>query len=182
MNIPARSPLDDFSYCPHCGAAPLGKSAKRAVRCPRCGLEFYFNCTTAVAAFLLHQNQLVLGIRAEEPQKGMLDLPGGFVEFDETAEEALRREVLEEFNVEIIHPVYLTSAPNDYFYGGLLYKTTDLYFLCEVADISTLKAGDDVASYEWVDPMTLDLQKLAFSSGRMALRRLREFLQSSRSG
>jgi ADP-ribose pyrophosphatase YjhB (NUDIX family) len=157
----------------------LAKPIERAVLCPACGFEFYFNCASSVAALLLSQGKLVLGVRAKAPQQGMLDPPGGFIEFDETAEQALRREVMEEFNLEISNPVYLTSAPNDYAYGGLVYKTTDLFFVCEVEDISTIKVGDDVGGYELTDPFALDPQRLAFPSGRIALRQLKELLRST---
>jgi len=167
-------PFAPFVHCPRCGAAPLSRVGERAVRCAACGFKFYFNCATAVGALLLYQGKLVLGVRGKEPCKGMLDMPGGFVEFGETAEEALRREVLEEFNLVISAPAYLLSAPNDYPYAGIVYKTTDLFFVCEVDDISAIRAGDDVAGYQLVDPGELEPQKLAFTSGRIALQRLLE--------
>ncbi len=117
-----------------------------------------------------------MGLRGKDPQKGLLDFPGGFVEFDETAESALTREVLEELNVKVSTLSYLTSVPNNYWYAGVLYKTTDLYFICEIDDFSTLKAMDDVAGLCWLDPDAIDPQQLAFTSGRVALRCLREHL------
>jgi len=171
---PSGVPLADFIHCPRCGAASLSSVEERAVGCPACGFKFYFNCATAVAALLFYRGRLVLGVRAKEPRKGMLDMPGGFVEFDETAEEALRREILEELNLAITQPAYLLSAPNEYVYAGILYKTTDLFFVCEANDISAIKAGDDVADYRLVAPSGLDPQTLAFPSARAALRRLLE--------
>ena len=119
-------------------------------------------------------------MRGKDPHKGMLDFPGGFVEFDETAEAALTREVLEELNIKVTTLAYLTSVPNNYWYAGVLYKTTDLYFICEIDDFSTLKAMDDVAGVCWVDLNEIDPQQLAFTSGRVALRRLREHLSLTR--
>ncbi len=99
----------------------------------------------------------------------MLDFPGGFVEFDETAENALAREVREELNIEISAPVYLASFPNNYRYADILYKTTDLFFICHVDDICSIKAMDDVADYLLLAPEEVDLERLAFASGRNAL-------------
>jgi ADP-ribose pyrophosphatase YjhB (NUDIX family) len=169
-------PLAHFTHCPRCGRNPLSRVGERGVRCAACGFLLYFNCAAAVAALLLHRGKLVLGVRGKEPGKGMLDLPGGFVEFGETAEEALRREVMEELNLSIPHPAYLGSAPNKYPYGGIVYRTTDLFFVCELEDISAIKAGDDVAEYRLADPALLDPQALAFPSSRAALARLLEWL------
>ena len=178
MNLPppAQSgvPVDSFVHCPRCARASLARHGERALRCADCGFLCYFNCAAAVAALLLHQGRLVLGVRAREPRKGMLDLPGGFVEFGETAEDALRREVMEELNLEIARPAYLGSAPNDYAYAGILYKTTDLLFVCDMDDISAIRAGDDVADYRLADPRGIDPQSLAFPSARAGLRLLLE--------
>lgn len=171
-SLPAHSPFADFVHCPRCGTAGLSNFDVRAVRCTACGFKFYFNCASAVGGLLFYQGKLIIGVRANDPQKGLLDVPGGFVEFDETAEEALAREVLEEINVRITHPVYLTSEPNNYVYAGVLYKTTDLFFVCEVDDLSTIKAGDDVADYRLIAPAEIDPQQLAFASSRAALRKL----------
>lgn len=50
----------------------------------------------AVDAVLLHDGKLVLVLRRNAPFKGKYALPGGFVEFGEALEDAVRREVREE--------------------------------------------------------------------------------------
>ncbi len=179
-NLTHITPSAAFRHCPQCGAASLSAHDGRATRCADCGFTFYFNCAAATAAIIFHQGKLLLGMRGKDPHKGMLDFPGGFVEFDETAEAALTREVLEELNIKVTTQAYFTSVPNNYWYAGVLYKTTDLYFICEIDDFSTLKAMDDVAGVCWVGPDEIDPQQLAFTSGRVALRRLREHLSLTR--
>ncbi len=176
-NFPPNTPFTDFFHCPRCGAKSLSLHGERAIRCAGCGFRFYFNCASATAAFVLHQGKLILGIRGNAPQKGLLDLPGGFIEYDETAEEALIREIREELNISVTDPVYLTSAPNDYLYAGVLYKTTDIYYVCKTDDISGIEARDDVADYLLIAPEDLDPQGLAFQSSRAAFRRLLEYLR-----
>ena len=170
-NFKKDAPFADFNHCPRCGSTSLHQCDGRAIRCGDCSFVLYFNCATAVAAFIIHQGKLLLGVRGKEPQKGMLDFPGGFVEFDETAEEALIREVHEEFNIHLTSLVYLASFPNDYLYAGVLYKTTDIYFICHLDDISNIEAMDEVDSFLLVAPEEVDPSKLAFASGRNALRR-----------
>ncbi len=173
-NFGSGLPFADFVHCPNCGNKPFSRHGDRALSCAQCGFKFYFNCASATGAFLFHRGQLILGVRGKEPQKGLLDLPGGFIEYDETAEDALIREVKEELNLAVSSLIYLTSAPNDYLYAGVLYKTTDIYFIGKVEDISAIKARDDVADFCLIAPEALDPQQLAFPSGRKALRHLLE--------
>lgn len=170
------SPFADFIHCPRCGGASLQKHDARAIRCADCDFKFYFNCATATAAIILYHGKLLLGIRGKDPQKGKLDFPGGFVEFDETAEDALAREVREELNINVENLVYLISAPNDYWYANVLYKTTDIYFICTINDIKGIKPMDDVTDYLLAYPEQVDPQRLAFKSGRIALQKLLEHL------
>jgi ADP-ribose pyrophosphatase YjhB (NUDIX family) len=77
---------------------------------------------------------------------GMLDLPGGFVDLDETAEDALMREVREEVGLEVSAMRFWKTFANRYVYGGVLYFTTDLVYVCKVKDFSALHAADDAQS------------------------------------
>ncbi|HYE35290.1 NUDIX domain-containing protein [Methylocaldum sp.] len=165
-------PYDAFRFCPRCGGEYLSMQEHRAIKCGRCGFLYFFNTCAAAGAFVFYQNQLVLCVRAKDPAKGKLDLPGGFIEFNETVEDALRREIAEELNLETINYRYLTSVPNDYLYGGMLYKVTDMVFLCDALHIGTLKAADDVADYRLVSPYDIDPEELAFNSTRTALEKL----------
>ena len=65
-------------------------------------------------ALIVIDGKLVLVTRGNEPYKGLHALPGGFVEFGETTEQAVVREVLEETalktKVKALFGVY--STPN----------------------------------------------------------------------
>ena len=85
----------------------------KKVRCQACHMELYFNPGTAVCALLTNdKDELLVVIRAHEPEKGMWDLPGGFVDPGETAEQAVHREISEELNIEVQDLNYLCSAAN----------------------------------------------------------------------
>ena len=90
-------PLSQFIFCPKCGAATFVVNNEKSKRCTSCGFVYYFNPSSAVACFIKNrQGELLCVRRAKEPAKGTLDLPGGFVDMYESAEEAARREVKEE--------------------------------------------------------------------------------------
>ena len=145
-----------FLYCPLCSAKALKAHKKHAFYCPDCGLVFYLNVATAVVALIRDpEGRLVVAVRGRKPKQGMLDMPGGFVDPGETAEEALKREVREELGVEIESLEYFGSAPNKYLYKGVHYATEDLAFVCRVGDLSGIQAGDDIQELLFLRPEEL---------------------------
>jgi 8-oxo-dGTP pyrophosphatase MutT (NUDIX family) len=175
-----RYPSDAFRFCPRCGSESLATEEHRAVKCGICGFLYFFNSAAASGAFVFHQGRLILCVRAKEPGKGKLDVPGGFVEYDESVEEALRREIAEELGIETSHYHYLASAPNDYLYAGVLYKLTDLFFVCEAPDIGGIQAADDVADFLIVPPGEVDPELFAFNSTRTAFEKLEVWLRQKK--
>ncbi|MCL5068633.1 MAG: NUDIX hydrolase [Thaumarchaeota archaeon] len=61
------------------------------------------NPSLAVNAILTDSLERIYLVRRNEPPfKGMLSLPGGYVEYGETVEHALKRELKEELNVNVV--------------------------------------------------------------------------------
>jgi ADP-ribose pyrophosphatase YjhB (NUDIX family) len=111
--------------------------------------------------------------RAKDPAAGKLGLPGGFVDFGETAEEALRREAREEVGLDLASLRYLTSVPNRYDYAGVTYHTLDLYFVALAGHNAEPRPLDAVESVCWLDPESVTDEQVAFESLRRALAMLR---------
>lgn len=140
-----------YKYCPVCGSSHFVVNNEKSKRCEHCGFVLYVNASAAVAVFIRNEkNELLVCRRAKDPEKGTLDLPGGFVDFDETAEQAAAREIKEELEGEVLALQYLFSLPNTYEYSGLTVPTLDLFYACQLKSLSGLKASDDVASFEFV--------------------------------
>ncbi len=162
-----------FTYCPKCGARVLRPCEQMAYQCGSCGFRFYLNVAAAVVAIITDDdNRLLVAVRAKDPAKGTLDLPGGFVDPDETAEEALRREIREELNLEVIETKYLFSVPNEYPYGGVLYRTLDMVYRCKVRNFADMKPADDVGTIQWIPIRQLDPEKFGLKSIRQIVKRL----------
>lgn len=153
----AEHPLELFAHCPKCGSPHFGVVNAKAKKCEDCGFEYYANAQAACACFItdLMENMLV-AVRGKEPAIGTYDLPGGFVDMDETAEEAMARELMEETGIDAfgglrggIHrpPKYLFSLPNLYLYSGMTLHTLDLFYHLKVESLVPYvdQAGDDVA-------------------------------------
>ena len=115
-------------YCPKCGEKGLRQLSAKKFVCERehCQFTAYKNAAAAVAAIIeLNDDKIIMIRRGKEPGRGKLDLPGGFVDANETLEESLEREVKEELGLQIRDPSYLSSFPNKYPYKGIEYSTVD---------------------------------------------------------
>jgi len=138
-------PLQKFRFCPVCGSAHWEINNIKSKHCAECGFTYYGNPSAAVACFIQNKDgELLVCRRANDPAKGTLDLPGGFVDLYESAEEALRREIKEELNLELTDIRFFQSIPNLYEYSGMVVHTLDLLFTAQVLDLNPLRAADDV--------------------------------------
>jgi len=134
-----------FTHCPACGSASFLKNNEKSKRCNACGFVFYMNASSAVAAFILNNDgELLVCKRGKEPEKGTWDLPGGFVDGNESAEEAIFRELTEELQVKATEANYLFSLPNLYEYSGLTVPTLDMFFACKLENTTEIVPADDV--------------------------------------
>jgi NAD+ diphosphatase len=118
----------------------------------------------AVGAVIKQDKQILLAKRKNDPKKGFLDFPGGFVEPGETGEEAVVREIKEELNITNITKIeYITTFPNTYNYSGLDVPILDLYF-CLEGELTNLRPADDVEEVVFKRIEDISKEDLAFES------------------
>jgi ADP-ribose pyrophosphatase YjhB (NUDIX family) len=109
--------MSPVPLCPHC-AGP----AETPIVCQRCGWRWYANPKPAAGALVEWQApdrsdpSALLLRRAVEPGLGGWDLPAGYLDRGESAEEAAVRETREEAGIEIVLVqllgVYTSRAAN----------------------------------------------------------------------
>ncbi len=124
--------------------------------------HLFKNPVLTTDGIVLVDGQIVLIRRGNEPGKGKYALPGGFVEYGETLEACVVREVFEEtgLRTEVLDLVGTYSDPDRDPRGHVI---TALFFLRNRG--GELKAGDDAdgVSVHRLD----DLPELAFDHQRM---------------
>ena len=156
-----------FQHCPRCGQNGFNVNKPNSRRCVACGFEYFFNAAAAVAALIVNESgHLLTAVRANDPGKGMLDLPGGFVDAGESAEDAIRREIKEELNLDIDRTEYFLSTPNEYHYKDVTYATLDLAFICHVNNFNPLRPQDDVQDVLFIALEDIKIERFAFESIR----------------
>jgi ADP-ribose pyrophosphatase YjhB (NUDIX family) len=139
--------------------------------CNNCSFIYYKNPSSAVAGIIEYESKIILTRRNKEPGIGKLDLPGGFVDNNESLEEALIREVKEELNININNLSYLCSFPNIYPYKEVEYRTVDSFFICRAESLNVNYDEKEIAEWKLTDIKDINLEEIAFLSIKEALRK-----------
>ena len=173
---------NSFNMCPMCGSKKIEWHNGKKWLCPDCGFDLYSNVAAAVGIVLYDSECNVLfEVRAKEPRKGFLCLPGGFVDPDEAAEDAVTRECREEIGAEVTGAEYLCAYPNTYEYKNIEYKTCDIFYKTKLpskyenmeAFVKTLKREEsEVVRFEIHKVQTaadVEALPLAFESAHKTL-------------
>ena len=152
-------------FCPKCGSTEINSVESNAMECITCGYIYFHNTASAVAALIeIPEAGILLVKRNHDPQKGFLDIPGGFVNYGESLENALRREIQEELSIDLPSIEYFGSFPNIYQYKTVTYFTTDIFFKCVLKSIPEIKANDEISEYLFYPLDKIPIDSLAFNS------------------
>ena len=137
-------------------------------KCPLCGRSWYRNSAPSVGAAIVQNGKALVTVRAREPEKGRIDLPGGFLEAGEHPVEGLVREAKEELGVEVEvvgDPVLLATHT----YGPDGEYVLAIGFRVRIVE-GEPRATDDVAEIGWVSAAELDSLDFAWEHDREMVR------------
>ncbi len=156
-----------MKFCSDCGSKLEERKANLEWYCTSCKNYSYANPVPTIDAILVDENgKILVGRRNADPKKGKLNLPGGFVDPDETFEEAIRRELKEELGLDSSDYRGLTYAGSrvDFYKKGT--KERQLLSVVMVADTKhrDFDANDEVSEYLWKLPSELAAEDMTNQS------------------
>jgi NAD+ diphosphatase len=99
---------DRSRICPACGGLPREIPGNWGMRCPACSREYYPRLHPAVIVLITRGEEFLL-VRKPEWPAGQFGLVAGYLEFAESLEECVAREVKEETNLTLTDIRYLES-------------------------------------------------------------------------
>lgn len=155
--------LRGWRWCPRC-RAELELGEGRA-RCGACGLAAYANSApTANALVVDDHGRVLLAKRSIEPDKGLWDIPGGFLEEAEHPLDAVRRELREETGLEVEPLEFLCATVDRYGAGDDAEATLNLTWTARAVG-GEPEPADDVDELRWFTPDELPPpEELAFTN------------------
>lgn len=161
--------MKQFKYCPNCTGLlePSEIEGRTRLLCTGCGWINYINPVPTTACVVRDtEGKILLVKRAVEPELGKWSIPSGFMEIDETPEDACLRELEEETGLKgkISGLIGVYVEPNET-YGAVL---TIGYLVEEIG--GRLAPGDDASDVRFT--AIKDADSLPFESHRKILRDL----------
>jgi len=160
-----------MNYCNQCGGevalrVPPGDHLPRHV-CARCGAIHYLNPRLVVGCVPELDGRILLCRRAIEPRRGYWTVPAGFMENNETLQQAAARESLEEALAQVEIGSLLSIV------HVLHAQQVHVFFRARLLQPS-FGAGAESLEVELLSPEQIPWAELAFPSTEFTLRRYLE--------
>jgi len=113
-----------------------------------------------IAALIVRNDKVLLGKRGTDPGKGCWDLIAGFVDPEESLEDALKREIGEEISCTLVKCQYFFSSPARYDKRQVIVAV----FICEIK--GEPQPSEEISEVRWITketalPITLKIPKMA---------------------
>ena len=165
-------PLSKFKYCPKCGTKDFSIDTFKSKKCKNCNFTYFYNASAGVPVFLRDKNDNILLVkRKNNPAKGTLHVPGGFVDPGEHAENCAVREIKEETNLNMKESdfKYLFSLSNTYPYSDFIYTTIDIFLEGKIDSFDGCIPGDDAEEIIIVKKNEIQPEKFGLESIRKGM-------------
>ena len=136
-----------WRHCPRCASELTG--AEGRVECAVCGFVHYAHSVPAVSALVIDDaGRMLLARRAHDPDAGLWDVLGGFLEEGEHPLDGLRRELLEETGADVKPSAFLGAYLDTYGDGPDATSVLNLVWEARIVSGEPI-AADDVSELRW---------------------------------
>ena len=153
-------------YCSNCGNEVTLKftEGRDRIVCEQCTIIHYTNPKIVTGALCVWENKVLLCRRAIEPRKGFWNLPAGYLEDFEKAEDGAIRETMEEAGaeIEIIQPLLVYNIPR----ANQVY----IHFLAKLKDGNITNGVESLETCLFTEE-EIPWNDMAFTSSTYALRK-----------
>lgn len=133
----------DNRFCGRCGKEMIHSKEQRMLFCQECKNTVFPKVAPAVIVGVVHQDKILMSKYAGREYKKYA-LLAGFVEFGETSEQTVQREVMEEVGLKVKHIKYYKSQP-----WGVDSNLLLGYFAELDGDGEIMLDQEELASAEW---------------------------------
>jgi ADP-ribose pyrophosphatase YjhB (NUDIX family) len=158
---------ETIRFCPLCGTGlerqATGPDRRLEMVCPGCEFIFYLDQKVVAGTIPMQDGRILLTRRAIHPAHGRWTFPGGYVDWGEAVDAAALRETWEETGLTVD-------------LGGLVgvysYSSAPVVIVVYEARVlsGTLTLCHENDRLEWVRPVEIPWEELAFPSTVAALR------------
>lgn len=143
--------------------------------CPAGHFVHYDNPALTAFAFVERDGRFLVLRRAQEPERGEWDLPGGFIEAGESPADCVRREIAEETGLEVDRLAVFGAYTSRYGEDGKW--TVDIAYRCRASG-GHVRLSAEKSEFAWTG--LGNLPRLAFDGERSALAAFRSLDDGSR--
>lgn len=165
--------IEFFRFCPRCGGQLHPPDEDGGCRCDHCDRSWYRNAAPTTGCVIARDGKALVTVRGSDPEKGKVDIPGGFLKIHEDPVAALKRELREELGVEIAVDMSDCVQAVPHAYGDDGDWTLAMGFRARLVS-GEPTPNDDVASCRWVGASEVDGLDWAWDHDRSLVKKVLE--------
>lgn len=165
----------EINFCRRCGT-PLEEKSTGFYQCKNLH-DIFLSPAPTMGVLFLQGDSVLLSERLLDPDKGLFDAPGGFLEPGESFLDALYREVKEELGLtadDFETPQFLCSAPSMYRYQDEGRPVVGVMYTSALKPGAKIQPGDDSAGVVSFTLHQINFDVIYGEDTRYALRLLQQ--------
>ena len=159
-----------YKYCPYCGVKYIKTDLIKAgphYKCHACDNRFFQRSSPSAALIIPKEGEpwkVLLSKRNINPNKGKLDMIGGFFDFGEDPEVGAIREAKEEIGVDVKIDRLFDVKPSDYvFQNAITRSLVHFYVTKPISKLPNIKDKKEVSNLQFIDLRKKKLSKSNYS-------------------